>query len=978
MNDQVKNWLKKIDETWIRLTNTKWAKGLRITSGVIWNLALILLIVLLVGGAFAGSVGAGYFASLVDQEPLREEAELRSSIFSYEETSEVYFANNVYLGKLRTDLQRRETKLKEVSPYVLDAVYATEDEYFKVHDGIVPKAIFRGLLQDVTNSDSQTGGSTLTQQLIKNQILTNEVSYERKAKEILLAMRLEKFMEKDEILEAYLNIIPYGRNAAGANIAGIETAAEGIFNVKAKDLNLPQAAFIAGIPQAPFAHTPFTSDGLLKDEDGLKPGIDRMLTVLYRMKETGYITEQEYNGAIAYDIKKDFRSPELLPQERYPFLTYELERQAKQIIAELLAEKDGIDPTRLIDEEKLNEKYTIMADRSMRNNGYRIHSTIDKKMYDAHQKVKDEFKNYGPSIKVEKYNAELQKNEWVEEPVQVGSVLMENSTGKILSFIGGRSYDIEASNHATQRYRQNGSTMKPLLIYGPAIEYGLIGAGSPVVDVAFKDYVDGTGKPYSPRNFTKDQELGIIPARQALASSQNLAALRLYNQIVEKRPAEFLKKIGFSRLIEEDYVNLSASIGGIRNGVTIEENTTAYATLANGGQMIDSYMIEKIEDADGKIIFQHKSEAVPVYSPQTSYIVTDMLRDVLSEGTGRRAQSELKFKSDFAAKTGTTNNAHDVWFMGYNPSITLGVWLGYDTPTNLNISNGTYLQPGTRVNMLWAKLMNSSYEVNAELIDPATEFKAPKGVVSQSFCAISGMTPSEECSRAGLVKSDLFNANTYVPSKADDSFVSSSYVMIGGKRFRALPTTPSEFVVSGGVGVNKDFIDRMFGNIKGEASKLFPQDSSFANRVVSEDTFEADGASPGSVSASLSGSTLSWSKSPSNDVVGYRVFRSSGGGNELLSSVKEASGNSYQVNSPGTYFVVAVDITGQQSPASNMTVVEAPKAEPTPEPKPTPTPEPKPGTEPKPKPKPEPKPDPKPEPKPEPPPEEPPGDGEGE
>ncbi|HSO59168.1 MAG TPA: transglycosylase domain-containing protein, partial [Paenisporosarcina sp.] len=354
MNDQVKNWMKQVNESWNRWTNASLVKGMRITSGVIWNLALLLLIVLLVGGAFVGSVGAGYFASLVDQEPLREEKDMRASILSYEETSEFYFANNVYLGKIRTDIQRRETNLEEVSPYVLDAVYATEDEYFEVHDGVVPKAIFRGLLQDVTNSDSQTGGSTLTQQLIKNQILTNEVSYERKAKEILLALRIEKFMDKEEILEAYLNIIPYGRNSAGVNIAGIETAAEGIFNVKAKDLTLPQAAFIAGIPQAPFSHTPFKSKltgGGVKDEEGLKPGINRMLTVLYRMKETGYITENEYNAAIAYDIKKDFRSPEPSTQERYPFLYDELERKAIQIIAEKLAIEDNIDPERLKDEK---------------------------------------------------------------------------------------------------------------------------------------------------------------------------------------------------------------------------------------------------------------------------------------------------------------------------------------------------------------------------------------------------------------------------------------------------------------------------------------------------------------------------------------------------------------------------------------------------------------------------------------------------
>lgn len=943
MNDQVKEWIARISDTWNRWTQAKWAKGLRITSGVIWNLALLLLIVIITGFVFVGSVGAGYFASLVDQEPLRKEEEMRASIFSYEETSELYFANNVYLGKIRTDLQRQETKLDSVSPYVLDAVYATEDEYFNVHEGIVPKAIFRGLLQDVTNSDSQTGGSTLTQQLIKNQILTNEVSYERKAKEILLALRLEKFMDKDEILEAYLNIIPYGRNASGANIAGIETAAEGIFNVAAKDLTLPQAAFIAGIPQAPFAHTPFTSTGELKKPEALKPGIDRMLTVLYRMKETGYINEDEYNAAVAYDITQDFREPEKLPQDRYPFLTFELERQAKVIIAEQLAEKDNIDPSRLASEEKLEEKYEILADRAMRTNGYRIYSTIDKNMYDAHQKVKDEFQNYGTTLTKTRTNKETGETEEVPAPVQVGSVLMENSTGRILSFIGGRDYELEAQNHATQSFRQNGSTMKPLLVYGPAIELGVIGAGSPVVDVAFKDFIAGNGIPYEPKNFTKDQELGIIPARQALASSQNLAALRLYSQIIEKRPAEFLRKLQFTRLAENDFTNLSTGIGGMTVGVTVEENTNAYATLANSGQFVKSYMIEKIEDPDGNIIFQHHSEAVPVYSPQTSYIVTDMLRDVLSQGTGTKANSELKFQSDFAAKTGTTNKAHDVWFMGYNPSITLGVWLGYDQPADLNIGRNKYLQPGTRVNMLWARIMNSSYDVNPELIDPNVEFKAPSGVVSRSFCSISGFSPSDACTKAGLVTSDFFNANTFVPNKIDDSFVSSSYVMIDGKRYRALPSTPPEFVVEGGIGVNQDFIDRMFGNIKGDATKLFPISSSFADRVVSEDTFEADGASPGPVSAAISGNSLSWSKSPSNDVVGYRVFQRSGNTNVRIASIPEASEKRYTLNGTGEYFVVAVDITGKQSPASNIAIIEAPEPKPEPTPPTTPTNPPPPG-----------------------------------
>ncbi|MDN5709693.1 MAG: penicillin-binding protein, partial [Planococcus sp. (in: firmicutes)] len=381
MQDKLRRWLLKAEETTDRWTSHKWFRRFKITTGVIWNLAIILAIILVSGCVFAASAGAGYFASLVDEEQLRTEDEMLSDIYSYEETSQLYFADNTYLGKLQTDLDREETTLEDVSDTAIDAVLATEDEYFFEHEGIVPKAIMRGLFQDVSNSDSQSGGSTLTQQLIKNQILTNEVSYERKAKEILLAMRLEKFMNKEDIMEAYLNIIPYGRNSAGTNIAGIETAAKGIFNVPASELNLPQAAFIAGIPKAPFSYTPYTNTGAIKEEEGLAPGLNRMKTVLYRMLETGYITEAEYEEALTYDIVADFREGETRSYEDHPFVTAELEKRATRIIMDVLAEQNGVDPENLNQDQNLYEEYAILADRAVRSNGYRIHSSINKELY---------------------------------------------------------------------------------------------------------------------------------------------------------------------------------------------------------------------------------------------------------------------------------------------------------------------------------------------------------------------------------------------------------------------------------------------------------------------------------------------------------------------------------------------------------------------------------------------------------------------
>ncbi len=913
-------WLEKLKiykDKYDAWQATKWAKGLRVSGSVLWNLGLIFLVVGVTLGVFGASVAAGYFASLVKDEPLRSKEEMRSAVFNYEETSEIYFAGDIYLGKLRTDLERTETKLSEVSPYVIDAVLATEDEYFEVHNGIVPKAIFRGLLQDVTNSDTQTGGSTLTQQLIKNQILTNEVSYERKAKEILLAMRLEKFMEKDEILEAYLNIIPYGRNANGRNIAGIETAAQGIFNVKAKDLTLPQAAYIAGIPQAPFKYTPFKNGGELKENESLQAGIDRMKVVLFRMKETGYISDEEYNTALKYDITKDFREPEVLPEEKYPWLTVEIEKRVVDILSKELAKQDGVDPERLDKEASTKEKYTIMAKRAASTGGYRIHTTINKDMYETMLKVRDEFTMYGATYTdrevKDSITGELVKKDF---PVQVGGMIIENSTGKILSFLGGRDYNLEQYNHATQSKRSMGSTIKPLLVYAPAIEYGVIGAGSPVVDVKF-EYNDH-GNIWKPNNYTANQELGIISARQALTTSQNLSTIRLYDLIKDRKPTDFMTKMGFDHIGENEYANLALSIGGMDNGATLEEVTNAYGTFANNGQFIEGYMIEKIEDVDGNLIYEHQVEPVDVFSPETAYITTDILRDVVKTGTAKLAGSRLKFQSDFAAKTGTTQNHNDSWLIGYNPNISMGVWLGYDDNTiTLNRLNNRYGHPSTRINTLWADMMNAMYEVNPDLVNGPNKFTQPEGVVSKSFCGISGLAVSDACQQAGLVKTDLFNKNVMLPTEPDDSLITSSYVVIKGSRYRALDSTPAEFVVSGGHGVNQEFISRMLGRLGGDASKLFPNNSSFASNVVSEQVFEADTAPPAPVTVSMSGSTISWTDSASNDVVGYRIYEQINDSWSFIATQLEAQENSYTLGWPGTFMVVAVDITGLQSGASN-------------------------------------------------------------
>jgi penicillin-binding protein 1B len=913
-----KNPFKYIEEKVAEFQESRWGKRLRISSGVAWNLILLFGVTGILLGIFAGSVGAGYFASLVVEEPLRTKEEMRQTVLTYEETSELYFSDGVYLGKVNADIERRETKLGDVSPHLINAVLATEDEYFGEHEGIVPKAILRGLFQDVTNADSQTGGSTLTQQLIKNQILTNEVSYERKAKEILLAMRLEKFMNKDEILEAYLNIIPYGRNASGQNIAGVATAAEGLFGVTPKELNLPQAAYIAGLPQAPFLYTPFYSGQRgMKTPEELEPGIERMKTVLFRMKETGYITDEEYEQAVVYDITKDFKKPEQRATERYPFLTPEIQARAKEILARILAEKDGIDPARLDEEAELLAKYIQLADRDLESGGYRIHSTIKKDLYDRFQEIKNNFEYYGPTLTETKVDSET--GEPVEElnPVEVGSLAVENGTGRILAFVGGRDHQIEQTNHATSAFRQVGSSVKPLLVYGPAIEFGQIGAGSPVVDV----WANIGG--WKPKNFVASRQYGIVPAREALAKSYNLAAVRTLGKIADKDPTQFLDKMGFDH-IQDFQRNVPSSALGVYSA-SVEQNVGGFSTLANGGKFVKPYIIERIEDSEGNLVYEHKAEPVDVFSPQTAYIVTDMLRDTVTSGTATIMRQDLNFRPDIAAKSGTTNDFKDVWMMGYNPNVTLGVWLGYDNQQKYSLSRMTSgdLQPSTRVNKLFARLMNGMNEVTPDIVAAGERFQQPEGVVTRSFCGISGLAPSKACQAAGLIRADLFNAHAFVPNKPDDSFGASggSYVVAGGTRYQALPSTPKEFVQSGASGINQDFVNRMLAPYGGDPAGLFPNGSKFGTNIVSARSYSGIAGAPVAPGASRSGGNIVWSNSPSADVVGYYVYKD---GNKIASV---AYGGSYSVSasSPGSYSVRAVDITGQLSGPSNVITNDAPE-----------------------------------------------------
>jgi penicillin-binding protein len=906
------SWLAKLRSFFRPFTNKEKEKGGKRGTHLIWNFILIFFTIIILGASFGVGVGAGYFASLVKDEPIRSYSNMKKDIYDYTETSNLYFANDVYLGEMRSDLDRDEVKIDQVSEYLINAVIATEDEYFYQHKGVVPKSILRAIIQKFTHSPIQTGGSTLTQQLIKNQILTNEVSFQRKAYEILLALRLEKFFSKKEILEAYLNVSTFGRNSSGRNIAGVGTAAEGIFGKSVKDLTLPEAAFIAGLPQSPFGYTPFTKEGTVKTD--LQPGISRMKTVLKRMYDGGYINSSQYAQAADYDITKDFAPPKDNPLEKYPWLTNEIEKRSSQVLAVVLAKKDGIDEKALVNDQNLKAKYTTLASRDLRQKGYDIHTTIDKDIYEAMQNTKDQYNSYGPNKPQVVKDPDKEESITIMEPVEVGALLIENKTGKIISFVGGRDYNRQQLNHATSAIRQNGSTMKPLLVYAPAFEMGKASPGTVLPDVALKLNPADPANPW-PHNYDLKYS-GLVSARYALTKSYNVPAVKLYKDIVDQNPAKYLEKMGFTSLVKDDYTNLATAIGSLKHGVTVEENTNAFTTFANGGKFIDAYLIDKIVDKHGNIIYQHDVTPVDVFTPQTAFLTLDMMRDVISKGTAAGINAKLKFKADWAGKTGTGVDYYDSWFVATNPNVTFGIWTGYDTPKSLQSSgNLTYSQ---RTNNLWADLINSAYDIKPDFIAPKDQFKVPDGIVKLSICAVSGLLPSDTCSKAGLVESDYFNAK-FAPKEKDDSLINGNFVVIGGKKYLAEDSTPADFAQKG-LMLNPDYINRLVGKNFKDYNQLIPKKDRWTNVFVPETKITENGKAPANVSLTVSGNLISWNPVPETDIIGYRVY-STGFFGKKEAVIKSGSPLSFNATA-GQYFVTAVDIKGNESPASNIATVE--------------------------------------------------------
>jgi penicillin-binding protein 1A len=539
-------------------------------------------------------------------------------------TTQFFDRNGKHLGNIFDDEHRLYVKYEDIPPRVIEALVAIEDTNYFEHSGVNIDAIIRAIIKDIKAMALVEGASTLTQQLVKTMVLSRDKKIIRKIKEVLLSLRLESLLTKEDILERYLNQVYFGHG-----YYGIKTAAKGYFRKELHQLNLKEISILVGLPRAPSFYDPTKN---------LKYSLVRANQVLNRLKTLGWISQTHFNQYINYvpAIYKD-----TLTRNKAPYI---IDHAIKEL-------KDDI--------------------KDLRTGGYKINLTVD---LDA-QEIAKEALNYGYE-RIIKRDKKYDTNESTSKTLNGAIVVLENNTGAILSMVGGVDYKKSSFNRATQSLRQPGSSVKPF-IYQIALNLGYSTASN-LVDISrtykFKDpsgKVNEDGekeeKVWQPRNYEKDFK-GLISLRYALMHSRNLATINLVNELGIDVVHNELTKFDFENIP----FDLSITLGSF--GISPLDLSQRYSIFSNNGIMVKPYLIDSITNNFGQEIIFDKEEAFMIPDYQ-SYLMTTILNDVVKKGTGRGAKVK---NLDIAGKTGTTNNNVDAWFCGYSPSLQAVVWYGND------------------------------------------------------------------------------------------------------------------------------------------------------------------------------------------------------------------------------------------------------------------------------------------------------------
>ncbi len=572
-----------------------------------------------------GSIGLIFGAAIIYYLSLGLPDVQKISTYIPSETTKIYSADNVLLAELHREENRILIPLDKISPALKDGVIAMEDTDFYSHNGLNFRGIMRALYKDIKAMSFVEGGSTLTQQLARNLFLHRRKKLIRKLEEAILAVQIEKYFTKDEILEMYLNQVYWGHNAYG-----IESASRLYFGKNSSDLKLGEAALLVGLLQGPELFTPFRNYGRAKQ---------RQLIVLNRMLKTGKITEQERIDAYREDLKLANRKKF---KYKAPFFTSHIVKQLIEMYGE-------------------EEVYTA---------GLKVQTTLD---YSLQQHAEELVKKY-----VDKGN----KSHWIKGKkvpslnyTQAAILAMDPTTGFVKVMQGGVDFKSNEFNRTTQSKRQPGSAFKPF-VYLSALEKGF-SPGSIIDDtpVTFNT-IEG---PYSPQNYNK-KFLGPMPMRKALEKSVNVVAIKLNELVGPDYVIDVAKRLGIESNLKPI---LSLPLGAME--VSMMELVGSYGVLANNGRRVKPVSILEIRDREGVVLYESKIQEQKVAESHHIAALVEMMRGVVKYGTGRNAN----LPRPVAGKTGTTTDYKDAWFVGFVPQLVTGVWVGNDNNQPMeNITGG--------------------------------------------------------------------------------------------------------------------------------------------------------------------------------------------------------------------------------------------------------------------------------------------------
>lgn len=610
-------------------------------------------------------------------------------------TSKIYDKNGVKIANVFNETHRYYVPFEEIPPRAVEALLAIEDTTFFEHPGVNVEAIFRAAIKVIRAGKAVEGASTITQQLVKNVLLTREKKLSRKIKEAIYAIKIEQVLTKEQILERYFNEIYYGHG-----YYGLQTAADGYFHKKLADLTLKEIAILVGLPKAPSIYAPTRNYEI---------SMGRANRVVERMHVLGWIDEATYQAALKENPKV---YNETLTQNQAPFVVDEVMRK----FAEL-----GID--------------------DFKTGGYEVHTTIDMKLQNAAQ---ESLKHaYDLSLKrIEQYKKDEGKHRSTTllsahdiDPSKLNGALvsLDSATGNILALVGSVDYAESSFNRATQGKRQPGSAFKPF-IYQVAIDFGFSGA-SQLVDIAktYEYQSDGESKKWQPKNYEKNYK-GILSLREALVHSRNLATINLVNDIGLSQLIRELEKFG----IEDIPNNLSISLGTMSmSPLDLAKFYTSFSN--NGEQQLHTNLISSIEQ-NGRVIYESTSETKMTSLPTQSYIMTTILKDVVDRGTGRRAAVK---GMEIAGKTGTTNNNIDGWFVGYSPTIITAVWFGNDDNTPMYRRETGATVAGPAFARYYENILKFYPQIQREFVAPEGIIEVQIGGKKEFFSEIS-KPPREE------------------------------------------------------------------------------------------------------------------------------------------------------------------------------------------------------------------------------------------